>query len=76
MMPGLCVALPFSSHLWYNDYMNNWINRLQTSFADNYSASTLKALIVLWALLVIVLALFVVDNPWILAGILAYEVLP
>jgi len=56
--------------------MNNWINRLQTSFADNYTASTLKALIVLWALLVIVLALFVVDNPWILAGILAYEVLP
>lgn len=43
---------------------------------EHPSALTLKLIITLWALGVIALVWFVVDNPWILAGILAYEVLP
>ena len=56
--------------------MNTLIKNVQQSFAQDYTAATLKALIVAWAILIIVLVLFFVDNPWLLAGILAYEVLP
>lgn len=38
-------------------------------------AFTLKIFISVWALLVIILA-WSLDSPWLLAGILAYEVLP
>lgn len=40
------------------------------------STLTLKTLITLWVIGVLVLTWFVIDNPWLLAGILAYEVLP
>lgn len=40
-----------------------------------WAPTTLKTLIILWALFVIGLALWI-DNPWLLAGILAWEVLP
>ena len=36
---------------------------------------TLKIIIIVWALVIIGLALYI-DNPWILAGMLAWEVLP
>lgn len=40
------------------------------------SVLTLKTLITLWVIGVLILTWFIVDNPWLLAGILAYEVLP
>lgn len=55
--------------------MNTLIKRLQAYFFHDYTASALRVLIILWALFVIVLVLCI-DNKWILAGILAYEVLP
>ena len=55
--------------------MNGFIKRLQAAFYQDMTTASLKAAIVVWALFVIVLALLI-DNPWVLAGILAYEVLP
>ena len=43
---------------------------------DEYSVVALKTCIVAWALLVIFFVVFVIDNKWILAGILAWELLP
>ena len=54
----------------------NFVDKAQRKFSEQYTASSLKALIVMWAILVIIVTIFFVDNPWILAGILAYEVLP
>ena len=51
-------------------------NSVRQSFYDDFTVASLKTMIVLWAILIIFLVLFVVDNKWILAGILAYEVLP
>jgi len=48
---------------------------VQKHFAENFTASALRVLIVLWALFVIGLALST-DNVWLLASILAYEILP
>ena len=42
---------------------------------DEYSVFALKTFIIAWALLVIVAALWI-DNKWLLAGILAWEILP
>jgi len=56
--------------------MNRLILRAQQSFYDDFTTATLKTLIVVWAVLIVLLVLFVVDNKWLLAGILAYEVLP
>ncbi len=57
--------------------MPAWVEQFQQHLIDlGYSASTLKILITLWAIGVILLVWFVVDSPWILAAILAYEVLP
>lgn len=39
------------------------------------SVPTLKIMIIVWAIFVIILVLYV-NNPWILAGIFLYEVLP
>lgn len=55
--------------------MNKLIQQIQQSFYQDYRVSTLKVLIIAWALFVIFLAL-VVDNAWFLAGMLAYEILP
>jgi hypothetical protein len=49
-------------------------HHVQKGFSS-WPVTTLKITIILWAIAVIILVLFV-DNPWILAGILAYEVLP
>ena len=56
--------------------MNNLIERARASFYDDFTASALKAIIVGWAIFVMILVLYFIDNKWILAGILAYEVLP
>lgn len=55
--------------------MNSWIKNAQQAFAQDFSKSTLKALIIAVGIVLIGLGLFV-DNTWVLAGILAYEVLP
>jgi len=55
--------------------MNEWIKRLQDQFAKDYTTTALKTIIIVWSIIVIILAL-VIDNKWVLAGILAYEVLP
>lgn len=55
--------------------MNSVIQKYQSQFARDMPVTTLKTLIIGAALFVILLALMI-DNPWILAGILAYEVLP
>jgi len=55
--------------------MNDLIKRTQQALAEDFTTTALKIIIVLWALFVIVLALGI-DNRWILAGILAYEILP
>ena len=51
-------------------------NNVRQSFYEDFTTAGLKTVIVLWALMVIFVVLFVVDNKWLLAGILAYEVLP
>jgi hypothetical protein len=42
---------------------------------EEYSVVALKTFIIAWALLVIVAALWI-DNKWVLAGLLAWEILP
>lgn len=49
--------------------------KVQSEFARDYTVSSLRLLIIAWAVFVVVLAL-ILDNPAILAGILAWEVLP
>lgn len=44
-------------------------------FEKDFTKAALKATIITWCLLVIGAAIFI-DNKWVLAGILAYEVLP
>lgn len=53
----------------------NVIQRYRKQFSEDMPVTTLKTVLIGWSLLIILLALFI-DNPWILAGILAYEVLP
>jgi uncharacterized membrane protein len=55
--------------------MHKFAQDIRAYFESNYTVAGLKMLLIVWAVLIIVLALLV-DNPWILAGILAYEVLP
>lgn len=57
-------------------YLEHPIHSVRQGFYQDFTESMLKTLIVVWAILVILLVLFVVDNKWLLAGILAYEVLP
>jgi hypothetical protein len=52
------------------------IEMVRKAFYEDYTQATLQTLIVLWALFVIFITLFVVKNKWVLAGILAYEILP
>lgn len=49
--------------------------KIQGEFARDYTVSSLRLLIIAWAVFVVVLALLV-DNAALLAGILAWEVLP
>lgn len=55
--------------------MNEWIKQAREAFAQDFTEATLKAMIIGVAVLFIVLALSI-DNKWILAGLLAYIVLP
>jgi len=55
--------------------VNKFIVAMQRKLSEDLTATVLKALIILWSLFIIVLAL-VTESRWVLAGILAYEVLP
>ena len=57
------------------DFFKSIQNRVQTSFSEDYTLASLRLFIIAWALFIIVLA-FLIDSKWILAGIIAYEVLP
>ena len=56
----------------FKDKINQWRDYL----GNHWTVPYLKALIVLWAIGVIILVLFFIDNPFILAGIFLYEALP
>ena len=49
--------------------------RVHSDFANDWTEAMLRWTIVVWAAFIIILALLV-RNKWILAGILAYEILP
>lgn len=53
----------------------NYVSRLQEALNRDYTLGALKIFIIVWAIFIIFLSL-VIDNKWILAGIIAYEVLP
>ena len=55
--------------------MNTLMLRARSYFYQNMTLSLLKLVIVLWAIMIIFLVIWI-QNKWILAGILAYEVLP
>lgn len=55
--------------------MNSPIESVRRSFEKDFTLAALRATIITWCLVVIGLAI-VIDNKWVLAGILAYEVLP
>jgi hypothetical protein len=50
-------------------------SKIQAEFARDYTVTSLKLLIISWAVFVVVLTLLV-DNASLLAAILAWEVLP
>lgn len=51
-------------------------NAQQKVYEQHWSLTTLRVVITLWSVGVIFLAWFVLDNPWLLAGLFAYEALP
>lgn len=55
--------------------MNDLIKKLQQEFYKDLTSAMLRVAIITWALVVIIAAL-TVQNKWILAGILAWEILP
>lgn len=55
--------------------MNETFRRVQEAFQRDFTQTSLRVVITLWALFIIALA-WIVDNNFLLAGILAYEVLP
>lgn len=55
--------------------INSYYERLKHQFYQDYTTTTLKALIIVVAIILIGAALFI-DNKWLLAGILVWEILP
>jgi len=53
----------------------DFFHKVRSDFARDWTEAALRWTIIAWAVFIIVLVLFV-KNKWILAGILAYEVLP
>ena len=52
------------------------IKKWQTGLAEGHTETWLKTFIVIWAIFIIILAVFFVHNKWLLAAIMLYEVLP
>lgn len=55
--------------------LTSLFKKVQQAASDDLTLASLRTLIVLWAVFIIVLT-FSIKNKWILAGILAYEILP
>jgi hypothetical protein len=55
--------------------MSNFTQKLRTELDKDFTVAGLKMLIVGVCLFFILLALLI-DNPWVLAGIAAYIILP
>jgi hypothetical protein len=55
--------------------MTNPVESVRRQFEKDFTVASLKATIIVWSLIIIGLALWINDK-WVLAGILAYEVLP
>ena len=56
-------------------FFARFFQHVHSDFAHDWTEAMLRWTIVVWAIFVIVLALLV-RNKWVLAGILAYEILP
>ena len=54
----------------------NFVHQWRKALSSNFTVTALKTAIVLWALFIIFLVVFVIDDEWLLAGIFLYEVLP
>jgi hypothetical protein len=52
------------------------IRDIRQRLTEYHSVLALKAMIVIWAILLVFFVVFFIDNKWVLAGILLYEVLP
>lgn len=55
--------------------MDEMIKRFRDAANRDFTLVSLKTLIIVWAIFVVFLTL-IIDNKWVLTGILAYEVLP
>jgi len=55
--------------------LGGFFQQVRSDFARDWTEAALRWTIIAWAIMVIILVLFV-KNKWILAGILAYEILP
>ncbi len=55
--------------------MNDFIQRARSEFASDLTSMMLRIAIIVWAIVVVIAAL-TVKSKWILAGILAWEILP
>jgi hypothetical protein len=55
--------------------MNSFIRGIQAEFAKDLGTLTLRIAIIVWAIVVVIAAL-TVQSKWVLAGILAWEILP
>lgn len=56
--------------------LSELLHKWRTSLSHDFTATTLKAAIVIWAIFICITVVFFIDNKWLLAGILLYEVLP
>lgn len=55
--------------------MDEMIKKFREAANRDFTLLSLKSLIIIWAIFVVILTL-IIDNKWVLTGILAYEVLP
>ena len=50
-------------------------NKVQSNFAKDYTLSSLRIMVLALAIFFVALS-WIIDNKWVLAGIVAYMVLP
>jgi len=58
-----------------DELMNAFIQQVRREFASDFTTMMLRICIIVWAIVVVIAALSV-KSKWILAGILAWEILP
>lgn len=57
------------------NFTKNWFDIIQKQATKDFSLFGMRLFILAWAIGVIILS-WVIDDKWVLAGIIAYEVLP